>query len=157
MFEAIRTPQKVWPIWLIALTLPVGLVGVAYFYYPALQSSGTLGHSADSIGIPVFGTAVLALLLTPFVLGLTAACVLRYKGSVSLAYWDKMRPARSTIITFLFGVPILAATAGIAYDLSQGWPWYEYLWEFNTINFMAWLALLRAALLSRLSSNFEQR
>jgi heme/copper-type cytochrome/quinol oxidase subunit 2 len=151
MFESLnlRLPNHLWPFWIVALLLPSGFAGMAFVYYPILLQSGTLDPNADSIGIPIFETLAAVVVFTPIVLVVTAACLWKYRGGASLLIWDLERPYRSIIVTFLFGIPAVFSVMLLIYDVIQFMPWYEYLWELNALNLVAWLLMMRGALLAK--------
>ena len=153
MFDILlRTPARAWPVWLVALLVPTSVMVAAWFYYPALLASGTLDPNADSIGIPIFQAMVSAVIVTPIVMGITAICLRRYRGRTPLNYWDRKRPARSFLVSLLFALPIITLITSTVYEHIQGWPWYEYLWDIVSLSFVAWLILLRPAVLDRRSA-----
>jgi hypothetical protein len=142
-------PKSAWPFWLLTAGVIGGLPATSWIYFPALLRSGSLPSEGDSIGIPVFGSFLLAGLLSPIALGVTYLCVRHYGGGGTLFIWRRNRPLLSASLSVFFGVPALVLFAGLVQALIAGPIAAEGLWAPYILTCMAWLALLRAAALSK--------
>jgi hypothetical protein len=145
----LNLPRQKWSIWLLAVSLPVCLSLTAFVYYDALLASGTLDPNADSISIPIFSTIMFAVVASPVIAAITAVCLRNYPGSVSLMNWYSNRPRRSVILSIVFGIPAIITALGVVHDLSKTLPWYEYLWLPISLLLIAWLLVLRAAVVGQ--------
>lgn len=88
------------------------LAGISYGLQTDLRRQ-YFPSCADSLGIPIAGLMLLAIVLIP-VLSLTGAIVTLAFGALPapLTQWDGHRAGRSWAITILFGVTMLAGVAG---------------------------------------------
>ena len=146
----IPLPEKPWPIWLTAISIPFVYVGTAFVYYPQLLRSGTLDPNADSIAIPMYSSVIFAGPLAIFVLAVTSIVMIFYSGrSGSLFAWNSDRPIFTITISVLFGGPAILLFLSFLNSIIQLHPWYEYIPEINSMLWIAWLLLLRGVLVSR--------
>jgi len=62
-----------------------------WVYWPLVLQSGVLPADADSIGIPMFGSVIVALVVSPVVLGIAWLSLRRYNSDARLAAlrWDR--------------------------------------------------------------------
>ena len=140
-------PSYLW--WLTALDL-IAFPAVNFIYWPQVLRSGALPSDGDSIGIPMFGSILATLVVSPLVLGVTWACLRRYNPKTSLWTWREDRPLRSIIITLLFGAVSVTLAASILVGLWLSPPWYEYLWRTYFGLWLPWLLAVRAAAVDQL-------
>lgn len=142
-------PVRPLPLWLLTAFVLAGFPTVNFIYWPQVLRSGVLPPNGDSIGIPMFGSILLALVAAPLVLGLAWLCLRRYNPTTRFAAWRQDRPYRSAIATLAFGAAAaLVAVAALA-DITPGAPWYEYLWSAYIIIWVPWLLALRAAVVEQ--------
>jgi hypothetical protein len=138
----LRMPLRRWPIWLLATSLPLGLVGLSLVYYPLLLKSGTLDPYADTIVIPIAENFMLAVMSAPLIGVVTWAALRNYFGGSALFCWDTKRPTRSWVVSILSGVAI----AAIVHDTVVGFWWpaplYELLWIPYSFLCMIWVLVL---------------
>lgn len=137
-----------WLTWGCAVALPTSLVVVSNVYYPLLQASGTLDPDADTIMIPLYHDAQLALYMAPIVVAITWLCLRKKRAAGSLLVWDSGRPLRSWTFSAVLGAPAVALAIAIVADLTAGLPWYENLWSGYACLWVLWLLLLRSALVA---------
>jgi hypothetical protein len=140
-------PRRPWPIWLAAALVVVGLPATSFIYFPALLHAGELSQAEDSISIPLFSSALTALMLLPVVMLVTFLCARRYPAGGSLLVWRVDKPLLSTALSLAFGGPAVLVLAAIAATLVRSPSWYEYLWVPYLTLCAGWLLLLRAAAL----------
>lgn len=62
---SLRTPDRRWTVWLLALLMIVGLPATAWVYFPLALQSGALSPGGDAIAIPMFGSILSAIILSP--------------------------------------------------------------------------------------------
>lgn len=135
-------------IWTAAWLLLLGTVVTPIFYTMAMMDDpvvvNSLSPDADSWGIPMFSGILLAIYLSPVVLGLTWA-VTRTPNRPSLFAWRRDRPIRSWVWTIVAAVFITLPVLAIVGDLSRAPPWYEYeLLPLLALG-IAWVLVVRAA------------
>jgi len=143
-------PLKAWPLWLLSVVTVVGLPAVSWLYYPLLLDSGALPTDADSIGIPMLGSLIIAMILFPIAIGATWFCLRRYNSKSRFAAWRRDRPVRTLLTTALLGLPAAILAAVILGDLREEVPWYEHLWDGYALVCIVWLLALRAAFVEQL-------
>ncbi|GAA4028885.1 hypothetical protein GCM10022281_04970 [Sphingomonas rosea] len=143
-------PTRPSPLWWLTGFLVTGFPVLNFIYWPQVLKSGVLPPDGDSIGIPMFGSILTALIASPMVFGVTWLCLRRYNPAGQLWSWRKDRPVRSVVATVLFGAASLAFTAGILESLWRPSPWYEYLWPIYIAGWLPWFVGLRAALIEQL-------
>jgi len=119
--------------------------------------SGVLPADADSIGIPMFGSVIVALVVSPVVLGIAWLSLRRYNSDARLAAlrWD--RPYRTTLITLFFGALAAFLLFRAITDAIRAQPWYEYLWSGYATLWMVWTLALRAALVEQRSPTDDEK
>jgi hypothetical protein len=122
-----------------------GFPALNFIYWPQVLRSGVLPPEGDSIGIPMFGSVFLTLVLSPLVIGIAWLCLRRYNPNTKLATWRRERLYRSIGATLLFGAGAVLLTAAVFDGLRPGLRWYEYLWPAYFALWVPWLLGLRAA------------
>ena len=143
-------PSRSWPLWLLTGLVLLGFPVVNFIYWPRVLRSGTLPPDADSIGIPMFGSVLLALIASPLVLGIGWLCLRRYNPETRLTAWRKDRPYRSALVTLTFGAGAALTMAVVFEALKADAPWYEYLWTGYCVLWVPWFVALRAAAVAQL-------
>jgi hypothetical protein len=92
-----------WIIWLLGISLwgihPLIMIS----YYEVTQRLGWYPPEADSIGIPIIGGFVVAVVGLPFFIMMCLRAVRRITDRLNVLEWDTERVWRSTIVTLLFG------------------------------------------------------
>ena len=134
--------------WLVAgaLVIPLLVMLDAFLYYPALLRSGTLSSDADSIGIPIYQSGIVALVSLPVLLAYTFPALWRYQGNASFWEYNPSRPWRLLLSTVFYALPALLLLLERLYFLSQRLPAYEYIGFIVAVPLFAWLLMLRAAM-----------
>ena len=94
-------PRSPGPVWLLTGLLLWGFPAVNFIYWPEVLRSGVLPPDGDSIAIPMFGSILATLVLSPFVLGITWLGLKRYNPDTKLTSWRQDRPYRSILTTGL--------------------------------------------------------
>lgn len=140
--------EQEWPIWGVTGALPLALPPISLVYHRLLLASGTLNPNADSIGIPIMGHLMAAMVIGPVVFAITWACLWRYDGGGVLFDWNRARPWKSAVATLVLGAPVVAIAGQVSSDVVAGQAWYEYLWDLYLCLWAAWFLLLHAALLA---------
>jgi hypothetical protein len=143
-------PRHPWPIWFLTGLALLGFPVVNLIYWPEVLRSGVLPSDGDSIGIPIFGSVLATLVLSPFILGLTWLGLRHYNPDTRLAAWRRDRPFSSVAITALCGKGALSVVVLVLDGLRPGLPWYEYLWPAYFGLWLPWFLALRAAAIDRL-------
>ena len=143
-------PSRSTPLWWLTAAVLSGFPALNFVYWPQVLRSGVLPSDGDSIGIPMFGSILAALILSPVILGVAWLCLRRYNPDTRLWSWRQDRPVRSIGVTVLFGGASVAAAAGALNDINLSLPWYEYLWPAYLLFWLAWLLGLRAAAVDQL-------
>lgn len=120
-----------------------------FAYWSQLLRSGDLPSNGDSIGIPIYGSVLIAIIASPLVIGIAGLCLRGYNRSVRLTAYRPDRPFRSALATILFGgagiVLLLGSIAALLHQL----PWYEYLWPAYAACWVPWMFGLRAAVIEQ--------
>ena len=62
----------------------MGFPVVNFIYWPAVLRSGVLPSDGDSIGIPMFGSVLATLVVSPVILGVACLCLRRYNPDTRL-------------------------------------------------------------------------
>ena len=148
----ILTPRRRSPIWLLSACVPLGFVATSFLYYPLLLQSGLLDPNADSIGIPLAESVLLATLSAPFIAVLTWACLLNYHGDAELLIWNHTGALRfwaSTDITAMFIAALIYDTVT---DLISIFWRQNLIWIPHSLLLAYWVLMLRAAVLSKTRS-----
>jgi hypothetical protein len=104
--------------------LIVGSGALVWFFVSVIESLRTdlermlFPSCADSIGIPIYGVGVTAVLTFPIAL-LAGWMITRLFGCLPapLTQWDSARPAKSWILTGIFGLGIVCLTIGLVESL----------------------------------------
>lgn len=143
-------PSRPSPLWWLTVFLLVAFPVLNFVYWPQVLRSGVLPPDGDSIGIPMFGSVLATLLVSPVVVGLAWLCLRRYNPATTLWSLRRDRPVRSIAATILFGAASLAVAAGVVDSLRLPLPWYEYLWSAYLVAWLPWLFALRAAVIDQL-------
>lgn len=143
-------PSRPWSLWFLTGLVLVGFPAVNFIYWPQVLRSGALPPDGDSIGIAMFGSILVMLVLSPLVLGLTWLCLRRYNPETRLAAWRRDRPYRSAVTTLLAGAGAALLGAAAVDGLRPDLPWYEYLWPVYFALWVPWLIGLRAAAIEQL-------
>ena len=143
-------PSRSSPLWWLTAVVLLGFPALNFIYWPQVLRSGVLPSDGDSIGIPMFGSVLATLILSPVNLGVAWLCLRHYNPDTTLWSWRRDRPFRSIGVTVLFGAASVTAAAGALNDLRLSLPWYEYLWPAYLLVCLAWLLGLRAAAVDQL-------
>ncbi len=143
-------PSRAWPLWSLTGLVLFGFPAVNFIYWPEVARSGVLPPHGDSIAIPMFGSILAMLVLSPVILGVTWVCLRRYNPVTRLGSWRRDRPYRSALATLLFGGGAALMVAMVIGLLEPGQPWYAYLWPAYFALWMPWLLGLRAAVINQL-------
>jgi hypothetical protein len=146
-------PSRPWPLWCLTAFVLLGFPALNFIYWPQILRSGVLPSDGDSIGIPMFGSILLTLVVAPFLLGVAWLCLRRYNPDTRLWSWRRDRPYRSIVATVLFGAASALLTVGVLDSLRPPLPWYDYLWPAYFSVWVPWLLGLRAAAIDQL--NYE--
>jgi hypothetical protein len=149
------------PLFLWSLTglILMGFPILNFIYWSEVLRSGVLPIDGDSIGIPIMGSVLATVVLSPFILGGTWLCLRRYNPETRLWSWRRDRPIRSAVATILFGAGSVFLTAVCLDSLRPSLPWYEYLWPAYFSVWVPWLLGLRAAVIDQLKyePNYGER
>ena len=145
-------PSRPLLMWVLTGFVLTGFPVVNFIYWPEVLRSGVLPSDGDSIGIPMFGSVFVTLILSPLILGITWLCLRRYNPETRLASWRPDRPYRSVVLTGLSGAGSVFLAAVIFDGLRPGLPWYEYLFEAYFALWLPWLLGLRAAAIEQLDN-----
>lgn len=143
-------PRTSTPLWLLTAALLLGFPAINFLYWPQVLESGVLRPEADSIGIPIFGSILVAIVAAPFVVGATWFCLRRYNPETRLLVWRHDRPWRTLAASLALGVPPVLIAGVCVADLGLALPWYEHLWTAYSIGLSYWLLTLRAAVVAAL-------
>lgn len=128
-----------------------------FIYWPQILRSGVLSPDADSIAIPMFGSVLATLIMSPVILALAWLCLRRYNPGTKLWAWRKDCPFRSVGATIFLGGAALVIIAGVFESLMPPLlPWYEYLWTAYLLGWLLWLLGLRAAAIDQLGNQPTQ-
>jgi hypothetical protein len=73
-------PLRPWPLWLLTWALIIGFPVVNWVYWPQVLYSGVLSPDSDSIGIPMFNSILVSVILMPFILTLAWICLRNLVG-----------------------------------------------------------------------------
>ena len=120
----IRTPAKRWQYLLFVNLLWFSIIPTAVLYYSRLLQEGAFPTDADSIGIPIMGTAIAVLAAAPFLNVLLWITSRRYPGSVSVfgatgsrgtSYW-----IWTVLAIFGAGISIFISAESVFHG---GWEW----------------------------------
>ena len=146
----IELPSRAWPLWVLTGLVVIGFPAVNFIYWPEVLRSGVLPPHGDSIAIPMFGSVLATLVLSPLILGVTWVSLRRYNPATRLGSWRRDRPYFSALATLLFGGVAALIVAVILDLLDPGQPWYAYLWPAYFALWLPWLLGLRAAAIDQL-------
>lgn len=142
-------PSHPWPIWVLTLALLIGLPTVNYVYWPLVAETGALPPDGDSIGIAIYGSWIVMLVLSPIILGVSWLCLWRYNPETKLWTWRSDRPMRSTIATTVSLLPVTLLlfdlATGVASGIKLAWPWFEFLPIAYKSMWLPWVLALRSA------------
>jgi len=141
-------PSSSRPIWLLTLLLLTAFPVLNLAYWPRVLQSGVLPRAGDSIAIPMYGSVVLAVVASPFLLGITWICVRRYNPAAKIMAFRRDRPYRTSLATLVCG-GLAALLVEILREVSITQPWYEYIWPAYFALWVLWLMWLRAALIEQ--------
>lgn len=97
----------------------------------------------------MYGSVLLAALLTPIALSLTFLCARRYVAGGTVFVWRRDRPILSLGLSVIFGIPAVFLLVGLAQSLAAGPLVIEGLWAPYVVVCVTWFAILRAAALSK--------
>lgn len=87
-------PARASMLWMLTALLLLAFPVLNFIYWPQVLKSGVLPPNGDSIGIPVFGSIFLTLIVSPIVIGLAWLCFRRYNPRTRLfAVRFSLRPA----------------------------------------------------------------
>ena len=138
-------PSSPGPLWLSTGLLLAAFPILNFVYWPEVLKSGVLRAESDSIIIPMFGSVILTLMVSPVVLLVAWLCLRRYNPETRIDALRHDRPYRSAAATLAFGGVAAALTIGAVRAAAAVQPWYEYLWPAYVALWVPWLLALRAA------------
>lgn len=142
-------PARPWPLWLLTASLLIVFPILNFIYWPFVLQSGVLPPDADSIGIPMFGSVLVALVASPIVVGVAWLCLRQYNPATRFAALRLDRPYRTAVATLIFGGSAALMSFGAVVDVTTALPWYEYLWSAYTALWVAWMLAMRASLVEQ--------
>ena len=142
-------PSTAAPIWLLTGLLLTAFPVLNFVYWPQVLKSGVLPAESDSIGIPMFGSILVAIIASPFILGIAWLCLRRYNPETHIGSFRRDRPYRSAASTLVFGGIAAIALICAVHDAAAVQPWYEYLWSVYFSLWVPWLLALRASLIAQ--------
>ena len=143
-------PSKAEPLWVLTALVLFGFPVTNFIYWPEVLRSGVLPPDGDSIAIPMVGSVLLMLIVSPVVLGMTWLCVRRYNPETRLFAWRHDRPLRSMLASLVFGSAAAFVAFAASAELRRDWPWYEYVPFTYLALWIPWLLGLRAAVIEQL-------
>ena len=136
-------------IWSLSALVVLGFPITSWLYWPAVLEAGVLSPDADSIIIPMFESAVLAVLAAPVVGLLTWLCTRRRTSLLDMAAWRSDRPMTSGAVTVCAVLPAFFAVFLIEQEIAAPRGWYGWAWLPYTLTVLLWLAVMRAAALRK--------
>ena len=142
-------PARALMLWTLTALLLGAFPALNFIYWPQVLQSGVLPSNGDGIGIPMFGSILLTLVVSPFAVGVAWLCFRRYNPRTRLLAYRTDRPYRRAIATVIFGCGAAFLFFGALVDAARALPWYEYLWPAYTLLIVAWLLTLRASLIEQ--------
>lgn len=142
-------PATARPFWILTALLIAAFPALNFLYWPQVLRSGQLPPDGDSIGIPIYGSVLIAIIASPIVFGIAGLCLRGYNRSVRLTAYRLDRPFRSALATMLFGSAGLVLMLISLGELMHPLPWYEYLWPAYTACWAPWMFGLRAAFIEQ--------
>ena len=137
------------PLWILTTFLIAAFPVMNFVYWPQVLRSGQLPPDGDSIGIPMYGSVLVAIIASPFVIGIAGLCLRRYNPPVRLTAYRHDRPLRSALATILFGGAGVILMLGSIAELMHQLQWYGYLWPAYTAFWVPWMFGLRAAFIEQ--------
>lgn len=112
----LRTPDRRWKLWVLGNICVLGQLPAAVLYYTRQLNAGAYSPEADSIGIPIMGTAVsILVVLVPLNL-IWWALLHRYPGAISIGFVSKNLSMGLRVIASLC---VLVAAMCIAAAISE--------------------------------------
>lgn len=99
---SVHLPKRSWPLWTIAVVLWIGQPFLNYKFLIITSLLGWYPPEADSIGIPIVGGVILAIVGAPFWLLLCHRAFRQYPGDVSFFIWSREHGVYSAVITSVF-------------------------------------------------------
>lgn len=145
----VQLPASPVPLWFLTFLMLVGYPALNLLYWTLVLASGVLPTDGDSIGIPIVEGVIVAVILTPIVIGATWVCVRRYNPKTKLLAVRRDRLLRTLVATLMFGGIAILLLAVLAYGWTQAAPWYEYLWDIYVLIGIYWLLAMRAAVVEQ--------
>ncbi|MEG8044351.1 hypothetical protein QP164_17400 [Sphingomonas sp. LR59] len=142
-------PATARPFWILTAVLIAAFPILNFVYWPQLLRSGRLQPDGDNIGVPMYGSVLIAIIASPFVIGIAGLCLRRYNQPVRLTAYRRDRPFRSALATIFFGGAGFVLMLGSIAQLVHPLPWYEYLWPAYTALWVPWMFGLRAAFIEQ--------
>lgn len=149
-------PSRSSPVWCLTAFLLLVFPLLNFIYWPEVLRSGVLPPDGDSIAIPMFGSVLATLVVSPFVFAIAWLCLRRFNPETRLWSWRRDRPFRSFAASLLFGAASAAVAAAIFDGVRRSMPWYEYLWPAYFSLWLPWLLALRAAAIEQLDYKAPQ-
>ncbi|WP_156347780.1 MULTISPECIES: hypothetical protein [unclassified Sphingomonas] len=142
-------PSRASVLWMLTALLIAAYPVPNFIYWPEILKSGVLPVDGDSIGIPMFGSLLVTLVVSPIVIGMAWMCYRRYNPSTRFLVYRLDRPLRSAVATGIFGVSAAIICFAALADAVRAMPWYEYLWPAYMLFISAWLLTLRASFIQQ--------
>jgi hypothetical protein len=143
-------PSQAKPLWVLTLLMLFAGPAANMIYWERVLMSGVLPPDGDAIAIPIFEGILGALIITPFVLGVTWFCLRRYNPQTRFLAWRSDRKLRSLFSSLLFG----SAACFVARDVINIFLGHYSSYEYIMLPFLAlcigWLFAMRAALIEQL-------
>ena len=141
-------PDSRWPYWCASAVAVTGLPITSFIYFPELLRSGTLPSDSDTIAIPMFGSIIFAVILSPAIAGVTFLALKRDRHASSFLAWRRAQPLFSLMITFSYGALALYFGVSALESLTSQHSALDFIWAPYTAYLAVWLLLLRAAAVS---------
>ena len=146
-------PKNLAGIWAQTIALIIGYPLVSLIYYPLQVETWTPEQrlQGDTVGIPMFGSLIATVVLSPLIIGSVHLCVRRYSSENRLLAWRPDRPVRSWIATIILGGFSLTIAFVSLLLASEAKYWFDGLWVgyFALWSFM--LLQLRSAYVTQIS------
>ena len=142
-------PRSPGLIWILTGLLLLGFPAVSLIYWPEVLRSGALPPNGDSVAIPMFGSIIVTLALSPFIIGITQLGLKRYNPETRLASWRHDRLYRSILVTVVCGGMAIVIGALTVEGLETALHWYDYLWPAYYALCLLWLLAYRAAVIDQ--------
>lgn len=146
-------PSSSKPLWVLSGVVLVALPVLNFLYWPQVLRAGMLPPDGDSIAIPMFGSVLLAVVISPVVLGGAWLCLRHYNDKRHFTAFRRDRLVRSILATIVMGGVAGMLLVDALRAVVVGQPWYEHLWSGYASMVAAWLLMLRASVIEQRSTS----